>query len=138
MGGDSRSKDRGFESRHRILDGLDIFSHWFVVKIVLFVWKRPKINKKEAGDGPFFKKTFTINFSNSMKSFAASEITQFLTYITLIVRMPQRKIANSVTRFGEISPLWQKVYKSLSNFWWFISYLAKWWAYFGKFVTLLG
>ena len=27
MGGDSRSKGRGFESRHRILDGLDIFSH---------------------------------------------------------------------------------------------------------------
>ena len=27
MGGDSRSKGRGFESRRRILDGLDIFSH---------------------------------------------------------------------------------------------------------------
>ena len=27
MGGDSRSKGRGFESRHQILDGLDIFSH---------------------------------------------------------------------------------------------------------------
>ena len=32
------------------------FSHSFVVKIVLFVWKRPKINEKEAGDGPFFFK----------------------------------------------------------------------------------
>ena len=31
-----------------------------------------------------------------------------------------------------------KVYKSLANFYWFISFLAKWWAYFGKFVTLLG
>ena len=27
-----------------------------------------------------------------------------------------------------------KVYKSLANFWWFISYLAKCWAYFGKFL----
>ena len=27
MGGDSRSKGRGFESWLRILDGLDIFSH---------------------------------------------------------------------------------------------------------------
>ena len=27
MGGGSRSKGRGFESRHRILDGHDIFSH---------------------------------------------------------------------------------------------------------------
>ena len=51
MGGDSRSKGCGFESRHRILDGH--FSHIFVVKIVLFVWKRPKINEKEAGDGPY-------------------------------------------------------------------------------------
>ena len=33
MGGDSRSKGRGFESRHRILDGH--FSH--IVKIVMFV-----------------------------------------------------------------------------------------------------
>ena len=37
MGVDSRSKGRGFESRRRILDGHDIFSHSFVVKIVLFV-----------------------------------------------------------------------------------------------------
>ena len=35
LGRDSRSKGRGFESRHRILDG--IFSQIFVVKIVLFV-----------------------------------------------------------------------------------------------------
>ena len=33
MGRDSCSKGRGFESRHRILDGL--FSHIFVVKIVM-------------------------------------------------------------------------------------------------------
>ena len=37
MGGDSRSKGRGFESRRRILDGHDIFSHLIVVKLVLFV-----------------------------------------------------------------------------------------------------
>ena len=33
MGGDSCSEGRGFESRHRILDGH--FSHLFVVKIVM-------------------------------------------------------------------------------------------------------
>ena len=55
MGGDSRSKGQGFESQRRILDGHDIFSHRFVVKIVLFV-ERPKINEKEAEDGPFFFK----------------------------------------------------------------------------------
>ena len=37
MGGDSRPKRRGFESRYRILDGH--FSHLFVVKIVMCVRK---------------------------------------------------------------------------------------------------
>ena len=38
MGDDSCSKGRGFQSRRHILDGqLDIFSHRFVVKIVLSV-----------------------------------------------------------------------------------------------------
>ena len=44
MGGDTSSKGREFESRHSILDGH--FSHLFVVKI----------NDKEPGVGPFFKK----------------------------------------------------------------------------------
>ena len=35
MGGDSCSKGHGFASQHHILD--DIFSHLFVVKIVMFV-----------------------------------------------------------------------------------------------------
>ena len=30
------------------------FSHIFVVRIIMFFLKRPKINGKEAGDGPFF------------------------------------------------------------------------------------
>ena len=55
MGGDSRSKGREFESRHRILDGHDIFSHLFVLKIVM-LFEKTKINEKEAGDGPFLKK----------------------------------------------------------------------------------
>ena len=56
MGRDSRSKGRGFESRHRILDGH--FSHIFVVKNCNEVClKKLKINEKEAGVGPFLKKT---------------------------------------------------------------------------------
>ena len=50
MGDDSCSRGRGFKSRHRKLDGH--FLHLFVVEIVLCVWKRPKINEKEAGVGP--------------------------------------------------------------------------------------
>ena len=45
IGGDSCSKGREFESQHHILDGH--FSHLFVVKIVMFVLKRPKINDKK-------------------------------------------------------------------------------------------
>ena len=37
MGGDSCSDGHGFESQRHILDGHDIFSHIFVVKIVVFV-----------------------------------------------------------------------------------------------------
>ena len=54
MRGDSRSKGRGFESRRRILDG-----HFFTLiccKNCIVCLKRPKINGKEAGVGPFFKK----------------------------------------------------------------------------------
>ena len=44
----------------------------------------------------------------------------------------------SVTRFGEISPLWKQFTSRLGIFWRFISYLAKIRAYFGNFLTLLG
>ena len=53
MGGDSRPRSRGFESRYRILDGHFIT---YIVKIVMFVWKDQKYTIKEAGDYPFFKK----------------------------------------------------------------------------------
>ena len=55
MGGDSRSKSHGFESQHCILDG-HFFTYIFVVKICNVCLKRPKINEKEAGVGPFFFK----------------------------------------------------------------------------------
>ena len=52
LGDDSCSKGRGFESRHRILDGhLDIISQNSIVCL-----KRPKINKKRPGLAHFFKK----------------------------------------------------------------------------------
>ena len=54
MGRDSCSEGHGFESRHCILDGHNIFSHKFVVRVVMFVW-RMKINEKESEDVPFEK-----------------------------------------------------------------------------------
>ena len=54
MGRDSRSEGRGFESRHRILDGH--FFTYICCKNCNVCLKRPKINEKEAGVGPFKKK----------------------------------------------------------------------------------
>ena len=48
------------------------------------------------------------------------------------------EVLNSVTRFGEISPLLQKFTSLWQIFRRLISYLSKCQAYFGKFVTLLG
>ena len=61
MGGDSNYKGREFESQCHTLDGH--FSHWFVVKTVLFVWK-DEINEKEAGVGPYLKK-LTVSLSKT-------------------------------------------------------------------------
>ena len=55
MGGDSCSKGHGFESRCRILDGHNIFSHTFVVRIVMFAWKVE--NKQKGG---FLKNDFWV------------------------------------------------------------------------------
>ena len=44
MGDGTCLRGRGFESRRHILDGH--FSHWFVVKFVLFVWKDQKYTKR--------------------------------------------------------------------------------------------
>ena len=49
MGRDSRSKGRGFESWRR----MDIFPIYLLC-VCNVCLKRPKINEKEAGVGPFF------------------------------------------------------------------------------------
>ena len=54
MGRNSHSKGHGFESRHRILDGH--FFTYICCKNCNVCLKRPKINEKEAGVGPFKKK----------------------------------------------------------------------------------
>ena len=50
IGDDSCSKGGGFKSRRRILDGhLEIFSHLFAIKIVLFVGKDENKQKRCRG-----------------------------------------------------------------------------------------
>ena len=53
MGKDSRSEGRGLESRHRIPDG-HFFTYISCKNCNDVCLKRPKINEKEAGVGPFF------------------------------------------------------------------------------------
>ena len=62
MGGDSCSRGCGFEFQHPTLDGH--FSHWFVVKIVIFVWKHENKTKKSRG-WPILKKIHRMpHFAN--------------------------------------------------------------------------
>ena len=53
LGRGSHSEGRGFESQHRILDGH--FFTYICCKNCNVCLKRPKINEKEAGVGPFLK-----------------------------------------------------------------------------------
>ena len=53
---------------------MDIFSHWFVVKIV-FVWKDENKWKREAGDGPFLKKILWNRSDLTKQSFPKKKIT---------------------------------------------------------------
>ena len=63
MGGDSCSRGCGFEFQHPILDGH--FSHWFVVKIVIFVWKHENKTKKSRG-WPILKKFTECHISRTV------------------------------------------------------------------------
>ena len=59
MGRDSHSEGCGFESRYRKLDG-HFFTYIFRKNCNDVCLKRSKMNEKEAGVGPFFKKRLAI------------------------------------------------------------------------------
>ena len=70
MAGDSCPWGCGFESRQQILAGQ--FFTYIVVKIVMFVWKRPKINDKRGREWAIFIKntsnsTYSANFVKVLK-----------------------------------------------------------------------
>ena len=68
-GGDLCSEGCGFESGHRVLDGHNISSHIFVIRIVLFVSKDENKRKRGRRFANFFKKiqsyVFMWNHKNS-------------------------------------------------------------------------
>ena len=61
MGGDSRSKGRGFESQCHILDGHGIFSQWFVVKKLYCLFEKTENKRKRGRDWPIFLKKIICN-----------------------------------------------------------------------------
>ena len=47
MRDDSCLRGHGIESQHHTLNGHDIFSHWSVLKVVMFVWKNENKRKND-------------------------------------------------------------------------------------------
>ena len=58
---DSCSNGRVFESRCCILNGHNIFSRIFVVRIVIFVWGDENKRKRGRGWQVFFNKSIEVN-----------------------------------------------------------------------------
>ena len=84
MVGDSCSEGCGFEFQYHILDGH--FSHLFVVKIAMFVWKDE--NKRKRGRyGPLLKNSFSSSSSSSSVGegiiWYSSEHVKYLQYYAL-------------------------------------------------------
>ena len=71
--GDSCSRSRRFKSQPHILDGHNIFSHKFAVRIVMFVWKDEN-KRKRVRDGHFFK---DMLFLNKPKKSPASQSPEY-------------------------------------------------------------
>ena len=63
MGRDSHSEGHGFESRHHILDGH--FFTYICCKNCNVCLKRPKLNEKEAGVGPYKKHFYVKGYNKS-------------------------------------------------------------------------
>ena len=78
IGGNSCPEGRGFESLHQILDGH--FSHTFVVKIDMFVWKDENKMKKRSEVAHFFKKyiSFIMTVFRPEGTFPFSKVDIFL------------------------------------------------------------
>ena len=91
MGGDSCSGGRGFESRHRILDGFFV-TYICCTNCNAVCLKIPKMNDKRGRGWPIFLKKEKLR---NLKPFS-------------------RKLSNSVTRFGDLLDFGQLL-KAFSN-----------------------
>ena len=65
------------ESRRRILDGHDIFSHWFAETNCIVSLKRPKINER-GRDWPIFKTKFVWRLRRNEPTFISGKKLRLL------------------------------------------------------------
>ena len=87
LGDDSCLRGREFESQRLILDGH--FSHWFVAKIVLFVWKDQKYTKRGRSWPVFLKKQFPScenKNSQSLDIVWSQHINSYGTFTQSVIR----------------------------------------------------
>ena len=97
--------------------------------------------QKPSGAKPLFLLSLShtiLSLSLSYKRFFSLAIEKQLCPISLPTTQttPPHMCVVQCDQIWRNFATWAKVYKSLANFWWFISYLAKYLSYFGKFVTL--
>ena len=117
----------------------NIFSHWFVIKTVLFVCRQDKNKQKEAGDGTFFFKKIVWPFEMA----TTGGIPLDSNHILLLMHYSHGSLTSS-SAFSVVWPDWAKFRHfgtPLYNFGHFESVhvnLALFWANFGKFNMQLG
>ena len=95
---------RWFESRHRILDGY-FFTYICCKNCYDVCLIRPKINEKEAGAGPLFKKVFffwssilhSVQFPLSLSLSLSPSLSLWGSYKAKDIRSLKRKLENCKT-----------------------------------------
>ena len=102
MGWDLQSEGCGLESQYCILNGY--FSHQFVVKCVLFCFKRLKISEKVVKDGPFLKIMLLSPVVDCIKSLVSIEGRHFYKCFQFILCL---KCNNKNFRNLWIHRIWQ-------------------------------
>ena len=85
MGDNSLLRGCGFESQCCILDGHDIFT-LICCKNCIVCLKRPKINKKGAGVGPFFEKKYQLARASTSTKSGAELSSEHLSYKKALIK----------------------------------------------------
>ena len=100
MGDDSCWRGRGFESWRYILDGH--FSQWFVLKIVLFVWKDRKWMNKKPGSFPSDFRHFSTFVNQTNRIIWIMSLSKGLE--NWIIESADQRLSGQFEKFKIVSP----------------------------------